>query len=158
LRIKDVAKVELGAFNYGTKNIAMGKEGVVVGVFQTSGSNAQDITTEIMSILEESKPDFPSGIDYIIPYNSKTFLDASINKVIYTLIEAFLLVSWSFIYSARFQVYFNSRNCGTRSDHRNFFLLANIWFLDQHADVICHDSGNWYCRRRCHCRRRGRSR
>jgi HAE1 family hydrophobic/amphiphilic exporter-1 len=60
-------------------------------VFQTSGSNAQDITTEIMSILEESKPDFPSGIDYIIPYNSKTFLDA-INKVIYTLIEAFLLV------------------------------------------------------------------
>jgi HAE1 family hydrophobic/amphiphilic exporter-1 len=42
-----------------------------------------------MSILEESKPDFPSGIDYIIPYNSK-ILDASINKVIYTLIEAFL--------------------------------------------------------------------
>jgi HAE1 family hydrophobic/amphiphilic exporter-1 len=30
--------------------------------------------------------------------------------------------------------------CGARSDHRNFFLLANIWFLDQHADVICHDS------------------
>jgi HAE1 family hydrophobic/amphiphilic exporter-1 len=50
----------------------MGKEGVVVG-FSKLGSNAQDITTEIMSILEESKPDFPSGIDYIIPYNSKTF-------------------------------------------------------------------------------------
>jgi HAE1 family hydrophobic/amphiphilic exporter-1 len=81
------------------KNIAMGKEGVVVGV-PNSGSNAQDITTEIMSILEESKPDFPSGIDYIIPYNSKTFLDASINKVIYTLIEAFLLV-FSFIYSCK---------------------------------------------------------
>jgi HAE1 family hydrophobic/amphiphilic exporter-1 len=31
---------------------------------------------------------------------------------------------------------------GSRSNHRNFFLLANIWFLDQHADVICHDSGN----------------
>jgi HAE1 family hydrophobic/amphiphilic exporter-1 len=44
---------------------------VVVG-FSKPGSNAQDITTEIMSILEESKPDFPSGIDYIIPYNSKT--------------------------------------------------------------------------------------
>ncbi|CAM3049750.1 efflux RND transporter permease subunit [Flavobacterium frigoris] len=92
LRIKDVATVELGGFNYGTKNIAMGKEGVVVGVFQTSGSNAQDITTEIMSILEESKVDFPSGVDYIIPFNTKTFLDASIDKVIHTLIEAFLLV------------------------------------------------------------------
>jgi HAE1 family hydrophobic/amphiphilic exporter-1 len=51
---------------------------VVVGVFQTSGSNAQDITTEIMSILEESKPDFPSGIDYIIPYNSR--LSGRINQ------------------------------------------------------------------------------
>lgn len=92
LRLKDVATVELGGFNYGTKNIAMGKEGVVIGVFQTSGSNAQDITTEIMDILEQSKPDFPTGIDYIIPFNSKTFLDASIDKVIDTLIEAFLLV------------------------------------------------------------------
>ncbi|MFT5266526.1 MAG: HAE1 family hydrophobic/amphiphilic exporter-1, partial [Polaribacter sp.] len=92
LRIKDVATVELGGFNYGTKNIAMGEEGVVMGVFQTSGSNAQDITTEIMSILEESKVDFPPGVDYIIPFNTKTFLDASINKVISTLIEAFLLV------------------------------------------------------------------
>jgi HAE1 family hydrophobic/amphiphilic exporter-1 len=72
------------------------------GVFQTSGSNAQDITTEIMAILEESKPDFPSGIDYIIPYNSKTFLDASINKVIYTLIEAFLLVFLVVFILARF--------------------------------------------------------
>ncbi|MEZ7499464.1 efflux RND transporter permease subunit [Flavobacterium sp. Arc3] len=92
LRIKDVATVELGGFNYGTKNIAMGEEGVVMGVFQTSGSNAQDITTEIMSILEESKVDFPPGVDYIIPFNTKTFLDASIDKVISTLIEAFLLV------------------------------------------------------------------
>jgi HAE1 family hydrophobic/amphiphilic exporter-1 len=93
-----------------------------------------------MSILEESKPDFPSGIDYIIPYNSKTFLDASINKVIYTLIEAFLLV---FLVVYLFLQDFKSTLIpvvpvaiiGT------FFLLANIWFLDQHADVICHDSG-----------------
>jgi HAE1 family hydrophobic/amphiphilic exporter-1 len=61
LRIKDVAKVELGAFNYGTK-ISLWVKRRCSGVFQTSGSNAQDITTEIMSILEESKPDFPSGI------------------------------------------------------------------------------------------------
>jgi HAE1 family hydrophobic/amphiphilic exporter-1 len=57
----------------------LGKE-ALYGVFKLS--NSQDITTEIMSILEESKPDFPSGIDYIIPYNSD-FLDASINKYIY---------------------------------------------------------------------------
>lgn len=92
LYLKDVAKIELGGFNYGTKNIAMGNQGVAVGVFQTSGSNAQDIITEVLSILEESKPSFPNGVDYIIPFNTKTFLDASISKVISTLIEAFLLV------------------------------------------------------------------
>ena len=92
LHLKDVATVELGGFNYGTKNIAMGKQGVAVGVFQTSGSNAQDIIKEIMTILEETKPDFPKGVDYVIPYNTKTFLDASIDKVITTLIEAFILV------------------------------------------------------------------
>jgi HAE1 family hydrophobic/amphiphilic exporter-1 len=92
LRLKDVATIELGAFNYGTKNIAMGKQGVAVGVFQTSGSNAQDIITEIVDILDETKPSFPEGVDYVIPYNTKTFLDASIDKVIYTLLEAFLLV------------------------------------------------------------------
>lgn len=92
LRLKDVATVELGAFNYGAKNMAMGKQGVAVGIFQTSGSNAQDIMTEVMSILEESKGTFPKGVDYVIPYNSKTFLDASIAKVVSTLIEAFILV------------------------------------------------------------------
>ncbi|MDE3743174.1 efflux RND transporter permease subunit [Maribacter polysaccharolyticus] len=92
LRLKDVAEVELGAFNYGTKNEGMGKPGTAVGIFQTSGSNANDIITQIQDILEESKADFPKGLDYVIPYNTKDFLDASISHVIQTLIEAFLLV------------------------------------------------------------------
>ncbi|MDX1828600.1 MAG: efflux RND transporter permease subunit [Lutibacter sp.] len=92
LRLKDVATVELGAFNYGAKNMGMGKPGVAVGIFQTSGSNARDIITEIEKIMEQSKVDFPKGIDYIIPYNAKSFLDASIAKVISTIIEAFILV------------------------------------------------------------------
>ncbi|WP_294820678.1 efflux RND transporter permease subunit [uncultured Flavobacterium sp.] len=92
LRLKDVAKIELGAFNYGQKNFGMGKDGVAIGVFQTSGSNANDIIDEVNKILEEAKPTFPEGIDYVIPFNTKTFLDASIEKVISTLIEAFILV------------------------------------------------------------------
>ncbi len=92
LRLKDVAEIELGAFNYGTKNEGMGKPGTAVGVFQTSGSNANDIITQIENILSESKADFPKGVDYVIPYNTKDFLDASISHVVQTLIEAFLLV------------------------------------------------------------------
>src|SRR5690606_18218842 len=92
VRLSDVATVELGAFNYGARNFGMGKEGVAVGVFQTSGSNAQDIIEEVMTIMEEARKDFPDGVKYIVPFNTKTFLDASIAKVITTLIEAFLLV------------------------------------------------------------------
>ena len=92
LRLKDVATVELGGFNYGTNNMGMGKPGVAVGIFQTSGSNAQEIIEEVMTILEDAKADFPKGVDYVVPYNTKKFLDASISKVITTLIEAFILV------------------------------------------------------------------
>jgi HAE1 family hydrophobic/amphiphilic exporter-1 len=92
LHLKDVATIELGAFNYGQKNYGMGNEGVAIGIFQTSGSNANDIIDEVVSILEEAKPSFPKGIEYVIPFNTKTFLDASIEKVTSTLIEAFILV------------------------------------------------------------------
>lgn len=92
LRLKDVAKVELGAFNYGSNNYGMGNEGVAIGIFQASGSNANDIIEQVMTILQESKASFPEGIDYVVPFNTKTFLDASIHKVISTLIEAFILV------------------------------------------------------------------
>ncbi|WP_297333381.1 efflux RND transporter permease subunit [Flavobacterium sp.] len=92
LRLKDVAKIELGAFNYGQKNFGMGNPGVAMGIFQTSGSNANDIIDEVTQILEEEKPNFPKGIEYVVPFNTKTFLDASIDKVVSTLIEAFVLV------------------------------------------------------------------
>lgn len=92
LRLRDVATVELGAFNYGQKNYGMGNPGVAMGIFQASGSNANDIIEEVTAILEEAKPSFPEGIEYVIPFNTKTFLDASIDKVISTLVEAFILV------------------------------------------------------------------
>lgn len=92
LHLKDVAKIELGAFNYGSNNYGMGNEGVAIGIFQASGSNANDIIEQVMDILQESKASFPEGIDYVVPFNTKTFLDASIHKVISTLVEAFILV------------------------------------------------------------------
>ncbi|HEY9170547.1 MAG TPA: efflux RND transporter permease subunit [Lutibacter sp.] len=92
LRLKDVANIELGAFNYTSKNMGMGKPGVSGGIFQTPGSNAQEVTEEVIKILDEAKKDFPKGLDYVVPFNVNTFLDASIEKVIITLVEAFILV------------------------------------------------------------------
>lgn len=92
LRLKDVATVELDAQGYTSKILVNGLPGINVGVFQTPGSNAQEIILEIEETLEELKTDFPEGVDYYVNYNTNDFLSASISKVRTTLIEAFILV------------------------------------------------------------------
>lgn len=92
LRLKDVARVELGAFNY-TINATFNKnKTVVAGIYQTAGSNANEIETQLQAKMKELSKSFPPGITYEIPYSSKKSLDESINQVIHTLIEAFVLV------------------------------------------------------------------
>ncbi|MCF4100542.1 efflux RND transporter permease subunit [Gillisia sp. M10.2A] len=92
LRLQDVAEVELDAQGYSSKALVNGNPGVNVGIFQTPGSNAQEIIEDIQVKLESLKKDFPEGVNYFINYNTNDFLTASIDKVTVTLIEAFLLV------------------------------------------------------------------
>ncbi|WP_417238239.1 efflux RND transporter permease subunit [Bizionia sp.] len=92
LRVKDVAKVELDAFSYSSISKTNGNAAVNFGVYQTPGSNAQEIIENIYVKLDELKKDFPEGMDYIINYDTNKFLTASVDKVVNTLLEAFLLV------------------------------------------------------------------
>ncbi len=92
LRLQDVAEIELSAFSYSVLGQTNGNPSLSIGIYQTPGSNAQDIINEIKSYLETQKISFPEGIDYIINYDTNEFLTASINKVVTTLMEAFLLV------------------------------------------------------------------
>ncbi len=92
LRLKDVAKIELDAQGYASYGFTEGYPSVNMGVFQTAGSNAQEIITNIKSELDRLSKDFPDGIKYEINYDTNEFLTASMNKVRNTLIEAFLLV------------------------------------------------------------------
>lgn len=92
LRLKDVAAVQLDAQSYGASGMTDGNPGVNMGIFQTAGSNAQEIIENIKLELERLKTDFPEGINYAINYDTNEFLTASFNKVKSTLIEAFLLV------------------------------------------------------------------
>ncbi|WP_336067671.1 efflux RND transporter permease subunit [Mesoflavibacter sp. CH_XMU1404-2] len=92
LRLKDVAKIELDAQGYESYGFTEGYPSVNMGVFQTAGSNAQEIITNIKSELDRLSKDFPDGIKYEINYDTNEFLTASMNKVRNTLIEAFLLV------------------------------------------------------------------
>jgi len=92
LRLKDIARIELGAMSYASTTKVDGKPGIGVAIAQTAGSNAKDVIDGTMEVLESSKKSFPKGIDYVTIVNVNDFLDASIEKVIHTLIEAFILV------------------------------------------------------------------
>src|SRR5699024_8797525 len=65
---------------------------VSMSIAQTKGSNAREIIKEIYEELDEFKKDMPEGMDIFVPFDTNQFLDASINKVASTLIEAFILV------------------------------------------------------------------
>lgn len=92
LKLKDVARVELGSFNYSVKNSAAGKPSISMAAFQMAGSNAQVVVKELLGKMEELSKDFPEGMTWIAPYNTNKFLDASIHHVLQTLFEAFILV------------------------------------------------------------------
>lgn len=92
VRLKDIARVEFGAFAYSADTYIEGEKGIGIAIFQTAGSNANDILTEVDKVLQKSSANFPKGIQYFNMYNAKEFLDSSIAQVEETLIIAFLLV------------------------------------------------------------------
>lgn len=92
IRLKDVARVELGSFTYSSNSQLNGHPTSGIAIYQTAGSNANDILTEIERQSKEFSKDLPEGISITTMYNSKEFLDSSIHQVVETLLEAFILV------------------------------------------------------------------
>lgn len=92
LRVKDVARVELGAQNYDASTTLLGKPVVGVGIFLQSGANALEVASKVRARMDELKQKFPTGVDYVIPFDTTKFVQASIEEVVRTLGEAMLLV------------------------------------------------------------------
>ena len=92
LRLKDIARIEMGALNYSSSTRTNGKPSIGVAISQTAGSNAKEVIEGSLAVLNEAAKSFPKGIQYVNLVNANDFLDASIEKVIHTLIEAFILV------------------------------------------------------------------
>lgn len=92
LRLKDVARVELGAEGYYWSVQLNGKPSVAMGVFQRPGANSLQVATGIAQKLEELSKSFPEGLEYHIPYNPTTFVSESIHEVLVTLIFTVILV------------------------------------------------------------------
>ncbi|MBU4539303.1 MAG: efflux RND transporter permease subunit [Weeksellaceae bacterium] len=92
LKLKDVAEIKLDAQSYTSKGENNGRSSISMGIFQTPGSNAQDIIVDIKKFLEKNEKTLPKDVGYTINFDTNEFLDASIEKVVSTLLEAFVLV------------------------------------------------------------------
>lgn len=92
LRIKDVARVELGAASYSVQSRLNGTPAVPIAVYLQPGANALQTMAAVKERLDELKTAFPEGLSYSIPYDTTKFIEVSIREVIYTFIEAIILV------------------------------------------------------------------
>jgi hydrophobic/amphiphilic exporter-1 (mainly G- bacteria), HAE1 family len=94
LHLKDVARVELGSEFYDIYSNLDGNPSAAIVLKQSYGSNAQEVIDRVKAQLEQAKAEsFPPGMDYEISYDVSGFLDASVEKVLHTLVEAFALVA-----------------------------------------------------------------
>lgn len=91
-RVKDVARVELGSQSYDQWCEIGGKPAASVLIFQLPGANALQVADNVRQAMEEIKPSFPEGLEYIIPFDTTIFVDESIHEVYKTLFEAGVLV------------------------------------------------------------------
>lgn len=92
LRLKDVARLELGSKDYDFIGRINGKSATLVGIFLQPGANALDVAQEVNKTVATLKEAFPPGIDYSVPYDTTRFVEVSIKEVVKTLLEAMALV------------------------------------------------------------------
>ena len=93
LRLKDVARVELGAADYDANTMLLGKPVALVATYLQSGANALAVADSVRKKMQELEKKFPPGIEYVIPFDTTKFVTASINEVMKTLAEAMVLVA-----------------------------------------------------------------
>lgn len=92
LRVKDVARVELGSQNYAFSATFNGGPTVPIGVYLQPGANAIQVTKDVAATMERLSKRFPEDIRYDVPFNTTRFVEVSIEEVIHTFIEAIILV------------------------------------------------------------------
>ncbi|MEH3085029.1 MAG: multidrug efflux RND transporter permease subunit [Xylophilus ampelinus] len=92
VRLRDVARIELGAADYSLRSLLDNRPAVGIGVFQAPGSNSLKISEDVRRTMEEIRRTMPEGVEYRIAYDPTQFVRASIDSVVHTLLEAVALV------------------------------------------------------------------
>ena len=92
LRLKDVARLELGAYSYDQSVTLDGQPTIAMGVFLQTGANALEVAGLVRDRMDTLKKKFPEGMNYVIPFDTTLFVSASITEVVKALVEAMILV------------------------------------------------------------------
>jgi HAE1 family hydrophobic/amphiphilic exporter-1 len=92
VHLKDVARVELGKFNYANNSYVDGKRASYLLIYQAPGSNAIETADAVYTTMDQLKKSFPADIDYVVPFESITVVKVSVHEVVVTLLIALLLV------------------------------------------------------------------
>lgn len=92
LRLKDVAKIDLGSENYSVSSLVSGEDAGLIAVYQTPGANALDVASRVKARLADLEPYFPEGVHYRVLMNTTDFVTSSIDDVFVTLVETTLIV------------------------------------------------------------------
>ncbi|MCM5703700.1 efflux RND transporter permease subunit [Larsenimonas salina] len=93
LRLSDVARVELGSTSYGIQGRVNNNPIAPIAIYQQPGANALQVAGEVKQTLSDLKKRFPAGLDYVVPYDTTLFINASIESVLHTFVEALILVA-----------------------------------------------------------------
>ena len=146
LRLKDVARIELGSITYNVTSLTDGKPSIVLGIFQTAGSNAHEMIEEIDSTMDEASKNFPPGVTKTMIFSANDFLNVSIEKVLTTLLEAFILVFIVvFIFLQDFRSTLIPAIAVPVAIIGTFFFLQLFGFTINLLTLFALVLGNWYC-------------
>ncbi len=150
VRLKDVARVELGGENYNVIARINGKPAAGLGIKLATGANALDTAKAIKAKLAELQPFFPQGMKVLYPYDTTPFVQLSIHEVVKTLFEAVIAgVPGDVSVPAELPSNADPHHCGTRGVVRHVCHPRRFWLLHQHTNDVRDGACHRAARRRC---------
>lgn len=150
VRIHDIARVEVGNRSYEAYNQLNDVPSVTFAVYLQTGANAMQTAVDVKKRLQELSKNFPDDIAYVITDDNSRFVEAALNEVVQTLLEAgllVLLVVYLFLQNWRSDPYPDA--CGAGFFDRYISRSLGSEFLSEYLDAFCDDARHRYCGGRC---------
>ena len=146
--LNDVARVQLGKFSYASNSFVDGKRASYLLVYQLPGSNALETAKGVYAAMDNLKKTFPKDVEYVVPFESVSVIQVSIEEVIKTLLEALVLVILVvFLFLQSWRATLITLLAIPVSIIGTFALFVPARLYHQYANAFCVRAGHRYCGR-----------